>query len=336
MKRWCLLFLIPLTVLVAPQRAEAAWLYKDNKFVEVEERASLPPEGHYALGIKAWNCQDWEQASYQFRVVITNYPAFVSRNTELLFYSGAAYFYRGELDMAEDEFAWYLRASCSPEFLEETMEYKLAIADQFRSGAKRRFFGSKRLPKWVCGKSHALKIYDEIVSTLPCHDLAALALFSKGCLLCEIKDFSCSIEAYQMLIRRFPLHELAPESYLAIMQTYLQQAHCEYQNSDILALGEIVLRKFKEDFPNEERIAAAEDDMAQIEEVYAYGLYETAVFYERRCKPQASALYYASTIRMFPDTVMADNARQRLCSLLKCHPCVCIPEGTLDDVCEAI
>jgi tetratricopeptide (TPR) repeat protein len=236
-----------------------------------------------------------------------------------------------------DQFSCYLTNTCSPEYLEETMEYKFAIAEQFRCGAKRRIFGYKRLPKWASGKRDALTIYDEITCALPCHDLAAQSFYSKGLLLSETKDFRCSVEAFQTLIRRFPMHELAPEAYLASLSVYLGQACCEYQNPDVLALAEIILRRFADDFPNEERLCEGEALFAEMKEVFAYGLYETGSFYERTCHPQASVLYYSSAIQQFPDTCVADKARQRLASLLACNPCLTVPQRMCDveeDVCH--
>ncbi len=321
--------IIALAVILIPTLANATWIFKNGRFIEVEEIATLSPEEHYSMAVDAWNHQDWEEAAREFRIVITNFPKF-SQVAEANFFAAASHFFLGELDMANDELTEYLRLSCSPEYLEEAMDYKFSIAEQFRCGAKRRCFGSQRFPKWVSGYETAICIYDEIVSTLPCHDMAAQALFSKGSLLCELNDFPCSIEAYQTLIRRFPLHELAPESYMAILQVYLVQATCEFQNPDLLALGEIVLKRFKEDFPNEARVCQAEADLLELKEIYAFGLYDTGQFYERICQPQASALYYSSAIRQFPDTIIAENARQRLCCLMNCHPCLDIPEGTFD------
>ncbi len=328
---------VALALLCSPTLCDAVWVLKDGRLHQVEDRAWLTPEEHYNLGVQAWSCDDYANAVYQFRIVICNYPSFVSQHPEVIFYTGVGYYYLGEYDFANDELSGYLRACTSPEFLEETMEVKYAIAESLRGGAKRRIFGSKFFPKWLSGKDLAITIYDEIVSTVPCHDLAAQSLFAKGLILCELKDYACSVEAFHMLVRRFPLHELAPEAYLEAIRVYLQQAFCEYQNSDILALAEIVLRRFQQDFPNEERLAEAECDLAQIREIYAYGLYETGAFYERTCHPQASVLYYCCAIKQFPDTAVAQCARERLADLSCRYPGLnvdpeCMVEA--DDACS--
>jgi outer membrane protein assembly factor BamD (BamD/ComL family) len=324
-------FLLVMTCLLLPMLSlQAAWIIKDGSLKEVLSTAWLTPQEHYDLATTAWNEQNWDEAVRHYKIVEGNFPIFASSHPEMDFYLGASLYYAGEYDAANEYLSSYLKNSQSPELLEEAMEYKFATAEEYRCGAKRRFFGHHSMPKWVCGKSHALTIYDEIVATLPCHELAVKSFYSKGFLLCELNDFRASVEAFQALIRRFPTHELAPEAYMAIMDVYLQQAHCEYQNPDILALAEIVLRRFSEDFPNEERLAQAAAQVKEIKEVFAYGLYETGVFYEKVSKPQASALYYSSAIRQFPDTCMAQNARDRL-NYLKSHfPNLNVPGVALD------
>ncbi len=322
-------FILGLLILALPIQASGAWIFKDGKLIDVTGVATHSPEDHFDMAVEAWNCHDWDEAAQQFSLVITNYPNF-SRVNEAIFYCGASLYFLAEYDTANNNLTTYLQNSCSPEFLEEAMEYKYAIAEAFRGGEKRRIFGSRRFPKLVSGYDTAIKIYDEIISTLPCHELAAQSLYAKGCLLCEMRDFRCSIEAYQALIRRFPLHELAPESYLAIMNVYLTQAKCEFQNPDLLPLSEIVLRRFQEDFPNEERLEEASNYILELKEVYACGLYQTGLFYERTCKPQASVLYYSSAIQQFPETCVAANARERIGYLLNTCPGLDVPEGTLD------
>lgn len=326
MKRFLFLF-ISLTL---PAFTSAALLIKNGSVKRVVATATLSPEEHYNKAVEAWMREDWAEVVYQYRIVAENFPLFSSRHLELHFYLGAALYYYGEFEEANENLTIYLKYSCSPELLEEAMQYKFAVAEEYRCGAKRRLLGYHSLPKWVCGKTHALKIYDEIISTLPCHDLAAQALYSKGILFCELNEFSESVEALQSLIRRFPLDELAPQAYLTIIHVYLQQAYCEYQNPDILALAEITLRHFSEDFPNEERVGEAESCLKEMEEIFAYGLYEMGIFYGKVKRWQAAALYYSTAICQFPHTSVALHARECLDCLLKKYPYLDLSQELVD------
>lgn len=270
-----------------------------------------PPETHYTLGKEALDTKNWEIAVYNFNVIAQNFPNHVLYQ-EAKFFLGIAYFNAYELEYANSAFSNYLNGQSNPRYFEEAIGYKLKIAERFRLGAKRRCFGAKCLPKWSSGRSLAIEIYDEVIASLPCHDYAAISLYSKACMHWEAQDFKESIEAFQLLVRRFPKHELTPTAYLSINQVYLEQAENEFQNPDILALAQINLKKFQRAFPKDEKLTEAEAHVQAIKEFYARGLWETGQFYERIEKPTASAIYYARAIKEFPDTSFAQCCRYRL------------------------
>lgn len=300
--------------LLLTSTAEAAYVLKGYKLVDADEVATLPAQDHFNLGKKAIDAGDWPEAVRQYRMVTSSFPN-SSFAAESYFYLGVAYYNLREFDFANDAFSGYLHAKSNPRFFQEAVEYKCSIADQLAGGARRRIWGTKKLPKWASGSTLALKIYDEVIAALPSHDIAARALYSKGTLNWQLKHYRDSVEAFQMVIKRFPKNELAPESYVAISKVYREQSQYEFQNPDVLAFAQINLRRFKQDFPREERIAEVESDLLAIKEIYAKGLYDTGQFYERIHQPKASVIYYHNAIDQFPETQVAELCRQRLVKL---------------------
>lgn len=295
----------------------AGYTVYNGRIVDVDEVALYSAAEHFELGAAAMEACDWDEAARQFRIVSTCFPASVY-GQEGLYYLGIAEFENGEFECANEAFSAYLKAQNNPRFFLEAIEYKYRIAECFRQGAKRRFLGSRKLPKWATAKTLSLKIYDEVIAALPSHELAAYALYSKGCLLWKLKDYRQSIEAYQQIIRRFPKSEMAPECYLNISRIFVDQCRVEYQNPDILALAEINLRRFERDFPREERLCEAQASLLEIKEIYARGLYEIGRFYEKVDKPTAAIIYYQNAIRQFPETCIAEKCQQRLMLAPEC------------------
>lgn len=290
---------------------EAGYTLHKGKLVKSECVPIYSGQAHYSLACEALNAENWDEAAFHFNIIVLNFanePYF----NEAQFYLGVAYFYEGEYEFANQAFTDYLNCKNNPRCFEDAISYKLQIANCFRCGAKRRFFGTRMLPKWAPAGALALEIYDEVITALPCHNFAAESLYAKGYMLWEEQDFRASVESFQILIRRFPKHELAPAAYLCISAVYLDLAETEFQNPDILALAEINLKKFQRDFPKDESLCEAEDAVQSIKECFAKGLWETGQFYERTHKPAASALFYASAIRQFPDTAFAAWCRHRL------------------------
>lgn len=279
--------------------------------LDTNEGVNKSSKRYYREGVKNLEEGFWDGAVRNFTILATSFPNDPNAQ-DAWYYVGLAEFYADELDAANDAFSAYLKGNNHPKFFEETFVYKFAIAEKFNEGAKRRFFGNKKLPKLSSGKSMAIQTYDEVIAALPCHDLAARSFFAKGGVLWEEKRWKDSIESYQMVIKRFPKHELAPESYVAISKVYRERSKIEFQNPDVLAFAEINLRRFKQDYPKEQRVAEVESDLLAIKEMYAAGLYETGQFYERTNRARASIIYYQNVMKKFPETKVAEKAQARL------------------------
>jgi outer membrane protein assembly factor BamD (BamD/ComL family) len=283
----------------------------EGQVVSLKNIATHPVEDQYNCACEAFNAGNWPEANRQFFIVSLNFPNTTYAH-DALFYQGIAKFHLEEYDISNQKFEEYLKCESNPRCFFEAMEYRLAIADHFRCGAKKHLFGSEYMPKFFSGRTLAVEIYDQIIAAMPNHDLAAQALFSKGCLQWDLQEYPDSIESFQSLTRRFPKHEYAPEAYLFVNKIYITQSKREFQNSDFVALSEINLRKFREAFPQDDRIEEAEADVLAIKEVYAKGLYDTGIFYEKIKQPLAASIYYKKALVDFPDTQVALCCRDRL------------------------
>lgn len=306
--------LLSLLLLVNIQDASA--LESPLKFWKLSGKNApvLTTEEEYQLGVKALEKKNFNEARKHFELVVRRVPL-SEIGKEATFYLAVTYFELKELDFAKEAFTAYLKNQTSGNHIQETLEYKFQIAEAYRKGAKKRLFGSGLLPNIVSGEETAFEIYDEIISTFPAHELAAQSLFAKAELHWSSLEFLEAVESYQTLIRRFPRHERALESYLMIGRLYVHQSSVEKHNSDLLALAEINLRKFEYDFPGEERLVEAKENVRLVKEHYAGGLYQMGEFYERVSKPKASLVYYKNAIQQFPDTEHAARARARLAEL---------------------
>jgi len=292
----------------------AAYTVKEGKLVNKEEVATLSVQEHYSAATDAYQKKNWEELIKQALIVHKNFPGTPFAH-EALFYLGVGYFHLEDCEVANKYFTSYLHKQVAPKYFEEAIQLKFAIAGKYDKGAKKHLLGMKSMPKWVPAREDALAIYDEVITALPHHDLAAQALLGKARLFLKDEEYKSSVEAYQMLIRRFPKHELTPESYLGIANVYLIQCRKEYPDADFLDLAEINLRKFRQEFPREEKVTAAEKLFLEMQETYAQNLYETAQFYERTNKSNAARIYYSKIVSTFPQTKTAELSEKRLKTL---------------------
>lgn len=305
MKRYFLFALCLLSII-----SSSLYASKSKPFKSQDEADAYLTE-HYNRGCEYYNRESWRRASTEFEKVIYFFPC-TDEAATASYYLAVCYFEMKEYDFANEEFSNYLKASQHPEFFEDAVYFKFCIAEYFKAGKKKRPFKMRYLPKWISAQDSALAIYDEVVAALPNHDLTIQALQSKAELLNCMEEYRECIETYQLIIRRFPKHEIIPTCYLKIAETYYQQSRYEFQNPDILALAELNVRKFKDDFPRDERVEIAEQSVCEIKELYAKGLCDLGLFYERMKKPEAAAIYFQSSIEEFPDTRVARFCRSRL------------------------
>lgn len=307
MRKPFILFFIFLFPILAP----AALTIQDGKLVDREEAATESVQEHFGIMMKYYESEEWKNLAKEALIVIKNFPS-TTFSREANFFLGVAYFKQSDFEMANHQLTDYLTSQATPKYFEEAIQYKFEIAENFRLGARKHLMGFKSMPKWVPAGTDAIAVYDEVISALPHHDLAAHALYGKGQIQAKNEDFRAAIESYQTLIRRFPKHPLAVESYIGVGEIYLDQSRSEYPDPDYLDLAELNLRKFRSDFPSEEKLAVAQENFARMQQYYAGDLFETARFYERTNKWGAAKMYYAKIVDAYPDSQLAEKAQKRV------------------------
>jgi outer membrane protein assembly factor BamD (BamD/ComL family) len=171
------------------------------------------------------------------------------------------------------------------------------------------------MPAWLPAQEDALKIYDEVIAALPHSEIAAQALLNKARLQVYFEDYKPSIETLDFLIRRFPKHALAAESFLEKNKIYLIQCKAQNLDPDLLDLAEVNTRKFQQAFPREPRVAEAERIISEMKEIFAENLFETGCFFQKTKKIPASIIYYTKVVAKYPNTQAALSAREKLESL---------------------
>jgi outer membrane protein assembly factor BamD (BamD/ComL family) len=289
-----------------------ALLFAIPSFADVEqEKETISVQELFSAVKSAYDEGKWKEVEIKSQKLLKDYPV-TAFAKETLFYLGVSTFNQKDYQFANRYFSKYLKDQTSPRYFEQAMQYKFDIAQEYADGAKKHLMGFKAMPKWIPATSNALKIFNEIIATIPHHDLAARSLFKKGEILLKDQNFKESLDSYQTLIRRFPSHSLAIESYLSISKLFLKECQDESPDPALMDLAQLNLRKFEISFPGEERIEEAVNTLLEMKETYAMDLFETGKFYERIKKGQAAVLYYKAAISKYPETKAARRAGARL------------------------
>ena len=266
---------------------------------------------HFDDGQRLLKEKKYDEAARNFLIVIQHYPDTIFF-ADALFQTASCYMLLGHFDIADEYLAAYLNQKGTLKYFEKAFEYKFIIAERFRAGMRRHPYGIAAIPRIAPGKSYAIQLYDEISATLPSKEIAAKALYSKALLLWKMKERKESIEVFQMITRRFPKNQLAADSFVRISELFLDNVKLDAQNPDFLSHAQINLQNFEKAFPSEARLAAVEENLQAMRELYASALFETGRFYQRKHKDQAAAIYYRDTIARYPTTLAAAESKLKL------------------------
>lgn len=290
--------------------------YRDfeTKMQNQKKGSQIDYEAVHKKGMAAYHDQNWAAVLECFTQIHNNFRK-DPKGDEALYFMGVASMHLGKIEAGEDYLSRYLEKSQQPKYFEQAQKDRFEIAKMFRKGEKIHLFGWPFMPKWMSGKTQALEILDEIALTMPYTDLAAQSFYEMGKLLVSMKDYKGAADAFAMLAKRFPDHELAAKSYVKISELYLEQAQKEYQNPDLLNLADINFTRFRNAYPGHEALEKAKKNIQEMREVYSQGLLDTGRFYERKKLPKASAIYYLQAIGKFPDTRAASLSKSRLKAL---------------------
>ncbi len=306
MKRTICIFLLFLPVALFGGVSQVSGKWSPDKYIP-----TVSVQEHYDQGYQALYENRWDEALTNFMVVIYHYDD-TPFYGDSLFYSGICHYFKADFDLANKQFDLYLSSSGKLKHFEKVFDFKYYIADYYQNGRRKHLFGVSSLPKLTSGKADAIEILEEIIAALPGKEIAAKALFAKSEILRQNKEYRESIDCLQTLARRFPKHSLSADGYVEISRIYYEQSQKEAQNPDLISLAKVNLNRFSKSFPGDERLQIAEANLLSMQEVYAISLYETGRFYERKKKPNASAIYYRDAIQKYPGTEAAMKCQTRL------------------------
>jgi len=292
----------------------ASLLLINNAFSDSEHNQETSVQDYYSLLKMSYEDRDFV-ALFNYCDIIIDEFANTPFVDDARYFKALGYYQASDLSLANEGFTSYLKLSDTPNHFEEALNYKFKIAERYRKGALRRMFRMKKSPKIAPAKEDAIEIYDEIISSLPYHDLSARSLYGKGLIQILFEDYRDAIETFQVLVKRFPKHECSIDAYIEIAKTYQIQCKQKNLNPEMIALSELNLKRFNDQFPGEDRVKDVEKLVLEIKELFAKNLFRTGKFFERRKKKDAAIIYYKKIIVSFPKTETAQLCQQRLLKL---------------------
>lgn len=187
-------------------------------------------------------------------------------------------------------------------------EYRIASA--LLDGARPRYWG------WLPGftsRERAIGYFELILRNAPYSDYAPLALMNIARGHLKLRNTEEAIDALDRMINNYSQSLLAPDAYLRLAQTHAQLV--DGPNYDQGSTKEAItyFQDFMILFPNDQHVGTAAAGLDQMKQVLAESKMTIADYYfKKRKNLTAAKVFYNEAITAYPDSPVAERARQQL------------------------
>jgi outer membrane assembly lipoprotein YfiO len=305
-----LLVLIPCGTGLAAFQPQTAEL-RDGRWVEIDQPATRPVEdprldqidefverGHY--GLARARLVEWLRAN-------TESPL---RDRALFMMARALYGY-GDRIRSFYYLDELLDTYPESRYFYPALELQFTIADRYLDGYKRRFL---RIPMFRA-EDEAVEMLYRIQQRSPGPPLAERAMLRTADYYYADGQYDLAADVYAAYARNYPRSPTTPRVRLRQAYSYLLQFNGPRFDATPMINAREQLLTIVEEYPE----LAAEEQipelLVQIDESFARKLYITGDFYRRTREPQAAAYLFQYLLERYPESQVADDARQGLAQL---------------------
>src|SRR3990167_1997304 len=216
---------------------------------------------------------------------------------------------RGDLMGSFKAYTYLLKKYPETPHFEEAVAEQIKIANAYLQGKRIKFLG---VPTFT-SMERAQEMYETILSNAPYSKYAALTQFNLGLSFERQGKAEEAIAAYQKLIDKYPTSDLCDGALYQIGYVYMRLGMVG-KSQDLSALKEAhnSFEDFQIQYPNNEKMLQAHDNMAHLKVREGTDTLNIAHFYDFSKDYRSAAIYYNEVIRKFPQTADAKAAKTRL------------------------
>jgi outer membrane protein assembly factor BamD len=192
----------------------------------------------------------------------------------------------------------------------EVLWRQFAIAGRFLNGEWFRLWNT--IPLYT-SMDETAKLYDKIVANGPYSEVAPHAQLNIGAAHEKEKNYADAVKAYNTAADRYNGQPLiaADAMYRAGVAWQKQADTAEYDQS-AAAQAIAAYTDFTVVFPDDRRVATAQDAITKLKAEQVRGSFEIAQFYESNHKWAGAIIYYNDVLQLDANSPLAAQARQRI------------------------
>jgi len=243
---------------------------------------------------------------------------------DALFMLGESYYFDNRCIMARDAYNELADKYPSTRYLDKLIEHEWAIARYLEAYANAHYdlpltpnVWDKTRP-WFDTMGHAIKTYENIRMNDPTGPRADDAIMATAGIYFRDKRYEDADYHYQLVRREYPRSAFQFEAHLLGLQSKL----LKYQGSDYdgtpLEEAQVLVKQLRTNFAGQ--LSAKERERlqtvsARLHQELALRNMQMAQFYDGTKNYGSAKTYYAEVINKYPDSELAQRARERMTAL---------------------
>ncbi len=309
------------------QPAGATWVYSRDtgRFARLESLAKETANEQYLYAEQFYEAGRWEEALREYRKVVRYFPDSI-RASRSQFKVGECYERLGRLSKAFDQYQLVLEKYPSFADPDEVIKRQFEIAGAFYGGRKRSMplIGIKILP----GRGEAIRFYERIAANVPFSPMAEESKYRAGELLERKKRYddytrmgeaprTGAINTYLFVVDNFEEGERRDDALFRVGECYYKKARRARYDKKALEQALFYYRRSLREYPKGRHVEEVQARITELDHRRAKGIYEVALYYEKRRKYRAAVIYYDDLTTRFPLSPYAEEAAERAAALRK-------------------
>jgi len=308
--------------------APAAWVYSRDtgRFHRLEAMAKENALEQFKYAAQFEEAEKWEAAVREYRKVVRYFPDSILA-PRAQFRMGACYEQLGRLSKAFDQYQLVLEKYPSFSDPDEVIERQFAIANAFYDGRK------KRMPllglRILSGRGEAIRVYEQLALNAPFGPVAEEAKYRAGELLERSKRYDDytkmggeaprpgAINTYLFVVDNFEEGERREDALFRVGECYSKKARRARYDKKAIEQALFYYRRCLREYPKGKHVKEVEQRIAELDHRRAKGIYEVALYYEKRRQYRAALIYYEDLMAKFPLSPYAEEAQERIAAIGK-------------------
>lgn len=316
------LFAIGFCLLAWPQRAPAPLIYTPGEGWRYEPVGGGTwrrdnPRDQLAVAIAAFERSDYGLAIKAARHIV-RHPRwrFSDYAPEAQYVLARSYEARGDGDKAFKAYQELLTKHTRLTNFQEILVRQLVIADEYLAGKWFKVWGVIPLFRSM---DKTIKMYEQTIKNGPYSTVAPYAQLrigaaheSKKALFFKTPDYAQAAKAYNRAADRYVDQPAGIDGLFKEATAYLRQSKRAEYDQTMAGQAIATFTDFITLYPNDPRVAEAEQQITQLKLEQARGALELARFYEKRGRWQGALIYYNEALLKAPGSKFDEQARRRI------------------------